>query len=449
VRAPRAGRVDALPFRAGDQPPAGATVASLLVGEAPYARVFVPASVRASVREGQDFSLHVEGSDRSGMRACAASRAILPSRPTTRSPARYASRLVYRAELLLTDADAAQLPAACRCRCRCRAERRRPAPAMAEPAFQQPTAEAGDALAIRARGLTRRFGELVAVDHVDLSVPKAQVYGFLGPNGSGKSTTLRMLCGLLTPSEGEVEVLGLRIPSRPRRSSADRLHDAEVLAVRGPHGAENLQFLAACTTCARAGQGRASRADRALRLQGTAAASSPAPCRAAEAAPALAGSVLHRPSCCCSTSRPARSTRNRDAISGPACSSCRRRHHAAGVTHYMDEAERCHRLAILERGRLVADGTPQALAAALPGRVWLLRSGDTRAARRRCAAAGHLGSAQIGTACACWRARRRRSRAARAAARRRGASSDRAEPRGRVRRRHARRARRARGRTAR
>jgi HlyD family secretion protein len=64
VRAPRAGRVDALPFRAGDQPPAGATVASLLVGEAPYARVFVPASVRASVREGQDFSLHVEGSDR-------------------------------------------------------------------------------------------------------------------------------------------------------------------------------------------------------------------------------------------------------------------------------------------------------------------------------------------------------------------------------------------------
>src|SRR5690606_18955264 len=66
--------------------------------------------------------------------------------------------------------------------------------------------------AIRARGLTRRFGDLVAVDHVDLTVPRAHVYGFLGPNGSGKSTTIRMLCGLLTPSEGEIEVLGLSIP---------------------------------------------------------------------------------------------------------------------------------------------------------------------------------------------------------------------------------------------
>jgi len=59
-----------------------------------------------------------------------------------------------------------------------------------------------DADAIRVRGLTKRFGNLVAVDHVDLDVPARRVYGFLGPNGSGKSTTIRMLCGLLTPSEG-------------------------------------------------------------------------------------------------------------------------------------------------------------------------------------------------------------------------------------------------------
>ena len=69
-----------------------------------------------------------------------------------------------------------------------------------------------DALAIRARGLTKRFKDLVAVDHVDLSVPKASVYGFLGPNGSGKTTTIRMLCGLMTPTEGEIEVLGLHLP---------------------------------------------------------------------------------------------------------------------------------------------------------------------------------------------------------------------------------------------
>ena len=77
-----------------------------------------------------------------------------------------------------------------------------------------PPASAGDVIAIRARGLTRRFGPLVAVDHVDLQVPRRNVYGFLGPNGSGKSTTIRMLCGLLTPSEGQIEVLGLRIPEQ-------------------------------------------------------------------------------------------------------------------------------------------------------------------------------------------------------------------------------------------
>ena len=66
-------------------------------------------------------------------------------------------------------------------------------------------------------------------------------------------------------------------------------------------------------------------------------------------------------------------------------------------THYMDEAERCHRLAILERGRLVADGTPQDLLASLPGRVWLLRSADTRALEAALRGKpGIIGSAQIG-----------------------------------------------------
>ena len=71
-----------------------------------------------------------------------------------------------------------------------------------------------ETLAIRARGLSKRFGPLLAVDRVDLSVPRANVYGFLGPNGSGKSTTIRMLCGLLTPTEGEIDVLGFSIPEQ-------------------------------------------------------------------------------------------------------------------------------------------------------------------------------------------------------------------------------------------
>ena len=63
-------------------------------------------------------------------------------------------------------------------------------------------------VAVTARGLTRRFGEVTAVDHLDLEIPRGRIYGFLGPNGSGKSTTFRMLCGLLRPSEGHVEVMG-------------------------------------------------------------------------------------------------------------------------------------------------------------------------------------------------------------------------------------------------
>ena len=66
--------------------------------------------------------------------------------------------------------------------------------------------------AISARGLTRRFGSVIAVGGIDLDVPRAQIYGFLGPNGSGKSTTIRMLCGLLVPSIGTVNVLGHEMP---------------------------------------------------------------------------------------------------------------------------------------------------------------------------------------------------------------------------------------------
>ena len=65
--------------------------------------------------------------------------------------------------------------------------------------------------AISARQLTRKFGEKVAVDHIDLDIPSGRIYGFLGPNGSGKSTTLRMLCGMLLPSEGHAEVFGLSV----------------------------------------------------------------------------------------------------------------------------------------------------------------------------------------------------------------------------------------------
>lgn len=111
VRAPRAGRVDALPFKAGDQPPTGAAVASLLVGEAPYARVFVPESRRVAMREGQAFTVHVQGRDgelRATVRSIAREPSFTPYYALTGDDA---SRLVYRAELVLTDRAARALPA--------------------------------------------------------------------------------------------------------------------------------------------------------------------------------------------------------------------------------------------------------------------------------------------------------------------------------------------------
>jgi ABC-2 type transport system ATP-binding protein len=117
---------------------------------------------------------------------------------------------------------------------------------MTQPSAEAPGATGGEAPAIRARGLTRRFGEFVAVDRVDLDVPARHVQGFVGPNGSGKSTTILMLCGLLTPSAGEIEVLGLPIPAQAealrRRIGymTQKFSLFEDLGVR-----ENLEFLAA------------------------------------------------------------------------------------------------------------------------------------------------------------------------------------------------------------
>ena len=111
VRAPRDGRVDALPFKAGDQPPQGAAVASLLVGDAPYARVFVPESQRVALREGQRFQIHVQGREgaiAATLRSIAREPSFTPNYALTGDDA---SRLVYRAELLLDAEAGAGLPA--------------------------------------------------------------------------------------------------------------------------------------------------------------------------------------------------------------------------------------------------------------------------------------------------------------------------------------------------
>jgi ABC-2 type transport system ATP-binding protein len=103
-----------------------------------------------------------------------------------------------------------------------------------------------DAPPVRAKGLVKRYEEIVAVDHVDLSVHTGDVYGFLGPNGAGKTTTLRMALGLITPTEGNVELFG----RDPMREGARALQGVAGF-VEAPRfypylsGRKNLELLAA------------------------------------------------------------------------------------------------------------------------------------------------------------------------------------------------------------
>ena len=71
--------------------------------------------------------------------------------------------------------------------------------------------------AIEVKNLTKKFGQLTAVDHINFEVPQGKIFGFLGPNGSGKSTTIRMLCGVLTPTDGTALVLGYDIRTQAEK----------------------------------------------------------------------------------------------------------------------------------------------------------------------------------------------------------------------------------------
>ena len=115
---------------------------------------------------------------------------------------------------------------------------------------------------VRARGLVKRYSDLIAVDHVDLNVNAGEVYGFLGPNGAGKTTTLRMLLGLIMPTQGTVELFG----RNPVRDGARALAGVAGF-VEAPRfypylsGRRNLEMMAALD-----GGGASARIDDALRL---------------------------------------------------------------------------------------------------------------------------------------------------------------------------------------
>jgi ABC-2 type transport system ATP-binding protein len=211
---------------------------------------------------------------------------------------------------------------------------------------------------IAVEGLTKRFGDKIAVDQVSLTVERGEIVGFLGPNGSGKTTTIRMICGLLTPDEGTGTVLGFDVAGdglsikREVGYMTQRFSLYEDLTI-----AENLDFVARLYNL----EPRAEHVARTLdslglnsrrdQLAGTLSGGW-------KQRLALAACIMHSPKLLLL-----------DEPTAGVDPKARRdfwdeihRLAADGLTvlvstHYMDEAERCHRIAYISYGRLIAVGT--------------------------------------------------------------------------------------------
>jgi|RhiMethySRZTD1v2_1073278.scaffolds.fasta_scaffold132292_3 ABC-2 type transport system ATP-binding protein len=244
-------------------------------------------------------------------------------------------------------------------------------------------AESGPA--ISARNLTRRFGKLTAVDHVSLDIPRASIYGFLGPNGSGKSTTIRMLCGLLRPSEGECTVLGHPVAREAEKLRlkigymTQRFSLWEDLTVQ-----ENLDFIGRIFGLD--GQVRAARIAERLRqyhLEDRRGQRAGTMSGGQKQRLALAAATLHEPELLLlDEPTSAVDPQSRRDFWESLFELVDRGTTILVSTHYMDEAERCHGLAILDRGRLVAEGSPRRLMDSIDAIVIEIEADDVRGARR-------------------------------------------------------------------
>ncbi|MBI2218686.1 MAG: ABC transporter ATP-binding protein [Candidatus Rokubacteria bacterium] len=221
-----------------------------------------------------------------------------------------------------------------------------------------------DRWAIVTRGLTRRFGKLVAVDHVDIRVREGELYGFLGPNGAGKSTTLRMLCGILEPTDGEGHVLGHDIRREPERVKSSIGYMSQRFSLYDDLTAgENLTFYARVYMVARAE--RAARIERMVRLADLVG-------RERQLAGQLSGGYRQRLALACALVHGPRlilldePTAGVDPVSRRTFWALIRRLADEGTTilvttHYMDEAELCDTLGFIYQGRLIAQGSPEAI----------------------------------------------------------------------------------------
>ncbi len=221
-------------------------------------------------------------------------------------------------------------------------------------------------VAVETKHLTRRFGAVVAVRDLNLQIFKGEVFGLLGPNGSGKTTTIRMLCGLLAPSEGTAIVAGVDVREAPDRIKeligymSQRFGLYEDLTV-----AENMDFYAGIYGLE--GPSRRGRITEVVSFLGLDK-------RLSQLAGTLSGGWKQRLALACSMMHrpPVLFLDEPTAGVDPAARRgfWRTIHSLAAqgttiivTTHYMDEAERCIRVALLSQGHLIALGHPDEVAA--------------------------------------------------------------------------------------
>lgn len=217
---------------------------------------------------------------------------------------------------------------------------------------------------IEAEGMSRQFGDYFAVKDLDLKVPKGCIYGFLGPNGSGKSTSIRMLTGLLTPTSGKIRVLGYELPDD---AEALRSHIGYMTQKFSLYEnltlLENLQFVAKIYSLdASHSRERINELLSLYHLTDKQKVMAGSLSGGQRQRLALAAATLHKPELLfLDEPTSAVDPENRREFWERLFDLSDAGTSILVSTHYMDEAERCHRIAILETGEKRVDGSPDEL----------------------------------------------------------------------------------------